>query len=240
MEQNRAEIALARTRIAEEHAEHALLSSRLGLSVLWGETEPNYAPAVGTFYALPPVPAFPKLTDKIEKNPDLASFVTLSRLNEARLRLAETQRQPDVTLTGGVRRLEQFDDQAFIFSLSVPLGMGAQASPEIAAASADYARIEFDAEAKRLELYSLLFSIYQELRHARTEARTLRAEVLPQAEENLQQTEKGFRIGRYSFLELSIAQAELLDIEREAIEAARDYHGYVIEIERLTGDAVAE
>jgi outer membrane protein, heavy metal efflux system len=145
-----------------------------------------------------------------------------------------------VHFTGGVRRLEQFNDQALVFSLSVPLGMSEQAAPEIAAASADYTRIEFDAEARRLELRALLFSIYQELLHARTEARTLREDVLPQAEENLQQTEKGFRIGRYSFLELSIAQAELLDIEREAIEAARDYHGYVIEIERLTGDAVAE
>ncbi|MGH8502911.1 MAG: TolC family protein [Gammaproteobacteria bacterium] len=239
-EQNRAQIALARARIAEEHAEHELLSSRLDLSVLWGETEPAYAPAAGALYALPAMPEFPKLIANIEKNPDLASFVNVRRLNEARLRLAETQRQPDLSLTGGVRRLEQFDDQAFVFSLSVPLGMSEQAAPEIAAASADYARVEFDARAKRLELRALLFGIYQELLHARTEAQTLREDVLPLAQENLRQTEEGFRVGRYSFLELTVAQAELLDIEREAIQAARDYHDYVIEIERLTGGAVTQ
>ncbi len=72
----------------------------------------------------------------------------------------------------------------------------------------------------------------------RTEAETLRNDVLPQAEENLRQTEAGFQAGRYSFLELTVAQAELLDIEREAIQAARNYHDFVIEIERLTGGAV--
>jgi len=239
-EQNRAQIALARARINEEHAGHQLKSSRLSLSVLWGATRPAYALASGALYTLSSMPEFPKLIANLEKNPDLASFVTVGRLNEARLRLAETQRTPDVQFSGGVRRLEQFDDQAFVFSLSVPLGMDQQAAPEIAAASADYARVEFDAQAKRLELRALLFGIYQELLHARTEAETLRAEVLPKAEENLRQTEEGFRLGRYSFLELTVAQAELLDIEREAIRAARDYHSYIIEIERLTGGAVTE
>jgi cobalt-zinc-cadmium efflux system outer membrane protein len=63
----------------------------------------------------------------------------------------------------------------------------------------------------------------------------LRDNILPLAETSLRDYEKGYLAGRYSLLELNIAQRTLLDSRLEHVMAAADYHRYRIEIDRLTG-----
>jgi cobalt-zinc-cadmium efflux system outer membrane protein len=92
-----------------------------------------------------------------------------------------------------------------------------------------------EVEATRIEASAELFELYQELSHARLEAETLRNEVQPQTEGVLRATEQAFRQGRAGFLEYANAQQELLEIRRDAVAAAAEYHAVLIEIERLTG-----
>lgn len=239
-EENRAAVALARARIAQEHAEHELQSSRLALAVLWGDVRPDFAHAAGDLFDLPDVPAFDALAGRLEANPDLARFATERRQTQARLRLAEAARRPDIRIGAGITHHEDLDAQALRFSVSVPLGTAKRAEPGIIETEAGLTQLEWDAEAKRLGLHAFLFDIYQELAHARTEVETLRAEVLPRVEETLRRTEQGFRAGRFSLLDLSLAQSELLAARRDILRASRDYHDYLIELERLTGSAVAQ
>ena len=63
----------------------------------------------------------------------------------------------------------------------------------------------------------------------------LRNTIIPLAEEALRDYEKGYTAGRYSLLELNVAQRTLLDSRLELVTAAADYHRYRIEIDRLTG-----
>ena len=58
-------------------------------------------------------------------------------------------------------------------------------------------------------------------------------------ESALKNTEYAFERGRYSYLELTDAQQELLDLRGTLIDAAALYHLTRIEIERLTGAAVS-
>ncbi len=69
---------------------------------------------------------------------------------------------------------------------------------------------------------------------------TLRDAVLPQAQQALEQTQYGYERGRFSYLELAVAQRELLELESAAIDAAADSQQMLCEIERLTGQALAE
>ena len=52
--------------------------------------------------------------------------------------------------------------------------------------------------------------------------------------------EKGYGVGRYSFLELTEAQSALLNSRLEAVMAAANYHRYRTEIDRLTGAHIAQ
>ena len=82
--------------------------------------------------------------------------------------------------------------------------------------------------------------LYQALQANRARMNTLRDAVLPQAQQALEQTQYGYERGRFSYLELAVAQRELLELESAAIDAAADSQQMLCEIERLTGQALAE
>jgi cobalt-zinc-cadmium efflux system outer membrane protein len=231
----RAEIALARAQIAQEHVEHELLSSRVKLSVLWGDTTAGFGEASGNLFELMPLEPFESYQKRLGASPELLRFASEVQMQEARIRLAHAQRAPDVSISAGVRRLETFDDQALVASFSVPLGTRRRAELQERAARADRIRIDMDRQSRRLELHATLFDLYQEVLHARTEATSLHEGVRPRAEEMLATTNEGYRAGRFSLLELADAQLQLIEVEREAINAATQFHTLIIEIQRVIG-----
>jgi len=235
---SRAEIALARTRIDVEHAEHELLAARVALSTQWREEAPQFGAAEGQLFALKEVEPFEAFARRLQANPELLAFASHDRVAEARTRLAQSQQRPDLNLSFGVRRLEAFDDAAFVAGFSMPLRSARRAQGEIRAAQAERDSLALTREARRLELHATLFGIYQELAHARTEAQALQLRIRPQALDMLRTTEAGYRAGRFSFLELADAQRQLLEIELDAIRAAAEFHTQLIELERLTGQPV--
>jgi outer membrane protein, heavy metal efflux system len=231
----RAEIAVARAELEQEHAEHELAAARVKLAVLWGEQAPSFAKVEGDLFELDAQEPFDAYRARLETSPDLARFASQLRTEDARVRLAQAQRRPDVSVTAGVRRLETFDDQALVAGFSIPLGTRRRADYQERAARANRTVIELEREARRLELHAMLFDLYQELLHAHTEAQSLREKVRPQAEAMLKTTADGYRAGRFSLLELADAQIQLIELEREAIRAAAQFHTLMIDIKRVTG-----
>jgi cobalt-zinc-cadmium efflux system outer membrane protein len=234
----RAEIALARAEIEQEHAEHELATSRVKLAVLWGEPVPSFAKVEGNLFELSVQESFDAYRARLESSPDLARFTSQLRTEDARVRLAQAQRKPDISVSAGVRRLETFDDQALVAGFSIPLGTRRRADYQEREARANRAVIESEREARRMELHANLFDLYQELLHARTETQSLREKVRPQAEAMLQTTSEGYRAGRFSLLELADAQIQLIELEREAIRAAAQFHTLMVDIKRVTGEPI--
>jgi cobalt-zinc-cadmium efflux system outer membrane protein len=94
-------------------------------------------------------------------------------------------------------------------------------------------------EAHRVRAEAQLFELFQELRHAITEAEVLRTSVVPEMEAALEATRTAFERGRYSYLEWVDAQRELVDVQRALIDASANAHLYRTEIERLTGEPLS-
>jgi cobalt-zinc-cadmium efflux system outer membrane protein len=235
---SRAEIALARSRIEQEHAEHELLSSRVALASLWGDGEGRIGEARGDLFAFPSIEPLQTYAERLARNPDLLKFAADSRVLDARKRLAEAQRTPNVTVNAGVRRLEGLNDQALVAGFVIPIGTAKRARPEFLSVQAEREQMKLSEQSRTMELKATLFALYQEVLHARTEAQALQNEIRPQAEAMLKTSDAGYRAGRFSFLELADAQQQLLQIERDAIRAAAEFHTNLIEIERVTGVAV--
>ena len=117
---------------------------------------------------------------------------------------------------------------------SVPFGTRSQSAPAIAEAMARLDQVQAQREAATISARAQLFEIYQELRHAITEAETYRDRVLPQMQEALRETEYAYERGRYSYIELVDAQRAYIEVQRELIEAAANAHTFQAELERLT------
>ncbi|AXQ28850.1 TolC family protein [Solimonas sp. K1W22B-7] len=237
-ERSRARIALERARLAEEHAEHELLSSRRHLAAAMGQQEPDFGSAQGDLLQRYPTVGFEVLLARLQASPQALQYASENRLRESELRLQQARAGRSLTLGAGVRRLGETDDTALLFSASLPLGQAARAEPLIAEAQARRDQGEAASRSAMLKLQAQLYELFQELNHARTEFEAQRDRIVPAADEALRQTRHAWERGRYSLLELRDAHGEWTAQRRRLIEAAAEYQGYLIEIQRLTGQPV--
>lgn len=235
-----AKVALARKQLELEHAEHELATTRLKLVTLWGETQVSFSTAEANLFGIEQATPFEMLAQLLERNPDLVRFATAKRLSQARIQLAQAKRQSDIEVRAGVRHFNVLDETALVLSLSLPLGTSSRAEPLVDEAENLSLRDPHVYEQRRLALHATLFEVHQEIKHAVEAVTTLRKTILPHAELAVRDYEKGYAVGRYSFLELTEAQSALLNSRLEAVMAAANYHRYRAEIDRLTGAHIAQ
>ncbi|QEY15952.1 TolC family protein [Cellvibrio sp. KY-GH-1] len=236
----RAEAGLARTSIALQQARQQVRGERLRLSGYWADPTPDFQTAQGDLYALPPSISLPELESRLDANPDLTMLATEIDLRAAELREARSNRRGDLEWSAGIRRLEETGDSAAVVGLSMPLGTTKRATGVIATATAQQAGAEQAHRSTRIRLQAELAGLFEEQQQAVSELEMLRTRVVPALKRALQETAQGFDLGRYSYLELTLAQGELLDAQLAVIDAAQRVQYTRIELERLTGAAFTE
>lgn len=240
---NRAELSQARieslrAELSAKQARRQLDNARLQLAAGWGATQADFEQVNAELFVMPDVPGFAALTGRLDRAPELARFLTLERLRQAELALARAHGRQNLRVGVGARRFEESGDSAWLLRFSMPLGVSDRNQGETAARRAEYEQLEVDRRAARVELYAALYAIYQQLQQSRETARVLQQTAMPEAEQALALIETGYRNGRYSYLELLDARQLRLSVEREAIEAAADFHNSLLTLERLTGEAL--
>ncbi len=234
-ERQRIAIDMANYELDLEHKRHEMASSRIQLATLWNDKQANFKNVSADIFRLDTLPDFNTLAGYLERNPDLVRYIRAEDLANAKIRLAQSKRKPDLELNAGLRYLGGSDDVALMFSASIPLGTAGRAQHRIDEAEA-LARIEpLNLEQRSMELYATLFEIFQEMKHARDAIEVLTEKIVPAAKTMLAAYEKGFQAGRYSLLELIQVQEILRNAHSRSIDMAANYHTYRIEIDRLTG-----
>ena len=233
-ELSRASIALTRARVELRQTESTRLAARQSLASLWGSQKPEFANASGDLLTLRPIRALEDLMAELELNPDYLRFASEARLRDAELRLARAQARPNIVFGLGMRRLEDTNDSALVAGFSIPLPVSDRNQGAIREAELLRAQTDAQRQAALLRAHATVFGLYQELSATRVRVETLRNDALPEAQRALEQTQYGYERGRFSYLELSTAQQELIDLRAAIIDAAADYHRLLAEIERLT------
>ena len=238
-ELDRARIARDRYRLEERSALTDLDTARKQLAATWGASQAVIDGRVisevqADLFTLPPTGDYEELVTRLAANPDFLRFASTARLRDAELRLAASQRRPDVTLAAGLRRFEASNDQAFVASLSVPLFSGRRAESFISEARANRELVDAEQRNAEVKAQAMLYELHQQLTRAVLEARTLKDDIKPRSAEALEETEYAYERGRYSYLELVDAQREYLAVQATLIEAAASAHTLRAEIERLT------
>ncbi len=239
VELHRASVALRRAEIDLRHAEHELTASRRKLAAMWAASTDNFGDVQADMYGMPTTTSFEELVGRLAKNPDFTKFASDARLRDAELRVAQTRRVPDITVSAGVRRLHETDDHAAVLGMSLPLFSAAQAGPAIGEAKALREQTDAARDAAFIKARAQLFEIYQELLHSIAETQILKKDLVPQMEEALRETEYAYDRGRYSYLELVDGQRAYLEVQRALIQSATNVHNFQAEIERLTGEPLA-
>lgn len=234
----RAKASLARAIIDVQKTQQQLNGERGKLSAFWASSQPTFTQVEADLFSLPPLVPLPTLISKLDVNPDLAVLGDEVHLRAAELKQAQAERKANLEWSAGVRRLQVSDDSALVLGVSMPLGSANRASGAIATASANQAGAEQEQSAARIKLHSQLISLHGAYAQALAEVNSLRSDVLPLLKQAQRATADGFQQGRYSYLELNLAQRELLNEQLALIDSAARAHALSADIERITGAAL--
>ena len=236
----RGNAALTRATQALRQARQRVSTERIRLSAFWADTSPDFTAAKADLYGVPSTTTLPALLEKLSNNPDLAFLSAEIDVRSAEVRRAQSERRPALEWKAGVRRLQGSDDSAIVFGLSMPLGSSGRARGAIATATANQQQAEWDKDATRIQLEAQLIAVYETHQIAVDEVNVLRDQVLPSLKKVMRSTADAFDRGRYSYLELNLAQNQLLNAQQALVEAAARMQETRIELERMIGSTLNE
>lgn len=240
LEQERAAVALARTRLERVQLEHELTTARAALSATWGDGRAVFSAVRGdlTNVAVPAPEA--ALLEHIDRNPDLARWATELEQRQAALHLEEARRIPDVTIGFGGRRYNEDETNAAVMEFSVPLPLFDRNQGGIGEARERLAKGRAERAAAEVSVRSALTRAYQELHAAFDQVTTLRNQVIPRATSVFQGAQDAYARGLFRYLEVLDAQRTLFEVRNQYLLALAAYHSARADVERLSGVAVDE
>ncbi|MCH6483514.1 TolC family protein [Pseudoxanthomonas sp. LH2527] len=233
-----AEAALARADLALARADHQAVAARQHLAALWGERAPRFEIAATDPLALAAIADANELAELLDGTPELTQFADEHRVREARVRLARTASTPDLDWQVGVRRLQDSGDITLVGSVSLALGGARRATPAIRVAEADLAALEMERESRDIALYATLTDAHGRYRLAQLDVQRTRDDVLPRLRRAEQAAERAYRAGAISYLEWAQLQSETTATRRQQLDAALEAQLALIELQRLTGQAL--
>ncbi|MEH3047401.1 TolC family protein [Sphingomonas adhaesiva] len=188
---------------------------------------------------VPPATAGPPLPAAVEGTLALAAADADLAVADAGVRLARSQRVPDLAISPALRRLSQTGDTAAVISLSLPIPVFDTGRRAVAQATAERTRVEAQRRATRLDVEQAIADAQAEADNAAVTARTASGPALAAAQEAARIARIGYREGKFAQLELLDAERTLADTRLAAIDALAAYRLARARLERLTAPAPA-
>lgn len=155
----------------------------------------------------------------------------------AQVRLARSQRIPDVTVSAAARRLEASNDVAGVFSVSVPLPLFNNGRAAVDFAAAQRQQADANRRLVLLDAEQMIASAQAEAANAATTARNAKGPVLAAAQEAARIVRIGYREGKFGQLDLLEAERTLSETRTSAVDALAAYHDAQARLERLSAPA---
>ncbi len=232
-EGSRARVILSATKVELERARRELASARIRLAATWGSTTPTFERVAGRMDTLFTIPNLNRLQQKLPQNPDIARFATEMEQRQAVIALEDALRIPDPTVSGGLRRLNESDDNAFVVGLSIPLPLSDRNQGARQEARIRFAQTLREKHAIEVQLNAALSEAYNNLISNFNEATTLKERILPEAENAYRVIKEGYLQGRFDFLDVLDAQRTLFEARGQYLRTLTDFHRFVAKVERL-------
>lgn len=154
---------------------------------------------------------------------------------QAAVTLEQSRGVQDYTVSGGVRYLRGTGDVALVTGVTIPIGRFDRNRGNIERAQAERRRLEFEAEAGRLERLRRLASLRADADAARLRADAIRTEVMPRTVRTLEQVREGYRRGGFNFRDVQDAADAIIEVQEQWIAAANRWRDLQTEIDRLSG-----
>jgi len=237
VEKERARVPLSQARIRLRRALETRESAHRTLSGQWGRSDTTaFSEVEGTFGPARPVPALDSVQSALDRNPALARQKDEIERAEAVLSLEKRDRFPVPSLTVGWQRFggrSGSDRTALKAGMALPLPLFDRNQGAVQRARYRLEKARRQREAARVRLDTTLATAYRSLVSAQNEAQTITEETIPAARSAFTSVRKGYRQGKFDYLEVLDAQRTLFDVRRQQIQALSRYYQARTRVERL-------
>lgn len=175
----------------------------------------------------------------LTQRPDLAALAARIRAEQAAVAVACKDYYPDVAVFGRYDAMWQEKplQPAVGVNLNVPIYRGRlnaavrEAMFRVGQRRAEYEQLVLDVQYETAAAYS-------QLEEARRALQLYAQTLVPVAEQNVASTRANYDVNKASFLDLAIAQRQLIGIREKREEALAEYHRRLAELERVVGGSV--
>ncbi len=156
---------------------------------------------------------------------------------KSRLALERAARYPDVTLGLGAGREGPSDAREKILGMSVslPLPLFRQNAGGIGRASTEFTQAQIEREATNRDARAQVIALWEQFNNLKARVDRLRESVLPSLEENQRLSAISFRAGEIGLLQLLLVNRQVLDGQRDLLDARTDLRLTQVALEAAAG-----
>lgn len=233
IQQNKAEVAYSTTIVDLEKAKVDLKNAKKRLSLLWAQTCPDFDQVQFPFYNIEePIPLEQCLADLCNQAEVVQSLYLY--LNAKKIwNLEKSNQIPDVTLQVGYKANYRDQNQGMIAGISIPIPLFNRNQGNVGRAYFDMLKTGEQGKQLWLVLESKLSISYEELIRAYETSQRIKNISLPSATQSFELAQKGYREGKFEYLDVLDAQRTLFEVRERYIQALVNYHIKRSDIEYL-------
>lgn len=241
VEETKARVAEAGTRVALTQAQSELRNARRRLSSLWGNASPRFSEAQGNVDMLPAVPARESIELRLGTSPSVQRAQLELERRKSLVNVEQSKTVQDVTVSVGIQRREEAQHEQMRFGISIPIPLFNRNQGNLLEALRREDKARDELVATRIALASDVYQVIERLGARRQEVDLLRTEVVPGAKSAYEAATIGFENGKFSFLEVLDAQRTFFSAKSQYLNALAAVHRAVTDLEGILGqpDAAA-
>ena len=234
-EESKVKVALINSQIELQRLQRNYSSAQTRLNSLLGTIGKNLVPSTDLFENLFTPPDKGDILEDLENIPSIKNLGNETNFRKARLKLEESQAVPDLTVSGGVRYLNELKTNSFVAGVSIPLPFYNRNQGNIQSAEIKIQQMDEIIKAQKLSVISSLNTSFNNLLSAYNNALKLRESIIPESEKAYEITRQGYLQGRFAFIDLLDAQRTLFETQTQYLLEISDYYNSLIQVENITG-----
>ncbi len=239
VETTRAQVQLSEVRLDVRRAVMEQTNALQQLAATMGDASIGLDQVKGKAHDLPRLPAAEPLLSRVNQTVDLRLAKMAINQQEASLRLEQSQRIPDLSVTVGSQydALENERVNVLAFSMPIPIFNRNQGNILSAARRADQTRDQRNATEIRIRTQTQL--ALEQWATAQEQLSSLHKTILPGAKSAVESATRGFEMGKFGFIDVLDAQRTLISARSQYIRSIADATDAWVQIERIYGDISA-
>ncbi|MFJ1269113.1 TolC family protein [Legionella lytica] len=229
-----AQVRLGEARIQEKKAQRDALSQRAKLARLLGRGLRVDLPLVDQ--GLPDVTLnWRELLKKLPQSPQLIQMQQQIKAKRATITAVKKSVWPDLNIQLGGRHFSDDGSNAAVMSAYAQVPVFDRNQGRIMTAEAQLTQTIHQYQGARLDVRQTVYNVFLQAQQSRYEADLVTRSLLPLARKSIKLAQDGYQMGRYTYIELSLALNTLYEEERHYQQAHADNHKTLIQLTGLLG-----